>query len=116
MFSLFWYFTFKASQREFSKPVAASRHVPSICDKLLRLSFPGFGVSASSQQSYLPLVRSALPCVLDVVLPAMLNQPNGEPPGSDSDGCTEDADDKEDEKWPGIEAIFSSYVNYHKRK
>ncbi|XP_034246780.1 uncharacterized protein LOC117648378 [Thrips palmi] len=103
-----------ASQRDFCKPVA-SRHVPSICDKLLGLSFSGMGVSASSPQSYLPLVRSALPCVLDVVLPAMLSQPNGEPPESDSESSAEDADNKEDEQWPGIEAIFSSYVNYHKR-
>lgn len=103
-----------ASQRDYCKPVA-SRHVPSICDKLLGLSFPGIGVSASSPQSYLPLIRSSLPCVLDVVLPAMLSQPNGESPGSDSESCTEDAIEKEDDKWPGIEAIFSSYINYHKR-
>lgn len=104
---------------DFAK-MAQSRHAgPSICDKLLGLSFSRInGVSTSSAQSYLPLVRSALPCVLDVVLPTMLNQTNGGPPGSDSESSTEEMKEKEQEedKWLGIEAVMSSYVNYHERK
>lgn len=104
------------AQNDLSSSIPSRSSVPSICDKLLGLSFSRInGVSTSSAQSYLPLVRSALPCVLDVMLPAMLQHPNGELSSSESEIIVEETEEDED-NWPGIEEIFSSYLKYHKKQ
>lgn len=104
-----------AAQNDFSNSISSQHPIQSICDKLLGLSFSRLnGVTSSTPYSLLPLMRSTLPCVLDMILPAMLQQSDKEPSSSDSENSMEDAETTEEEKWPGIEAIFSSYIKFHK--